>query len=157
MIDLFDTRSSNGNKPRLDLLMKDFEQSREKIGVPAPAYTEFLIGSGSARGAYQARIENMSRFSIEPFSTRAAMECSILLTEVFSKQQQKAIGKTKLKFDWMIVATAKAMNATCMYTCDGDIKRACERISFPYVMINTLALPPESPQGKLFFEGAPEA
>ena len=146
LIDLFDTRASNKNRPRLDLLMRDFEQRQEKIGVPAPAYTEFLVGAGNARGAYQTRIENMSRFIIEPFSKRAAMECSILLIEAFSKPDQKNVTKTKFKFDWMIVAAAKAMNATCMYTRDGDIERACKQASLPYVMINALPLPPESPQ-----------
>lgn len=146
LIDLFDTRASNKNKPRLDLLMRDFEQRKEKVGVPAPAYTEFLVGAGTARAAYQSRIESMSRFIIEPFSTRAAMECSILLIDAFSQLEQKNITKTKFKFDWMIVAAAKAMNANCMYTRDDDIKRACKRVSFPCVMINALPLPPESPQ-----------
>lgn len=146
LIDLFDARVSNKNRSRLDQLMRDFEQRRERVGVPAPAYTEFLVGAGSARSAYQTRIESMSRFSIEPFSTRAAMECSILLIDAFSNQDQRKITKTKFKFDWMIVAAARAMNATCVYTSDDDLERACKRISLPCVMITTLPLPPESPQ-----------
>ena len=146
LIDLFDTRALNKNRPRLDLLMKDFDQRREKVGVPAPAYTEFFVGAGKARDEYQRRFESTSRFIIEPFSKRAAMECSILLIEAFSKPDQRNITKTKFKFDWMIVAAAKAMNATCMYTCDGDIERACKQASLPCVMVNSLPLPPENPQ-----------
>ena len=147
LIDLFDPRPTNVRKQRLDVLVPDLEQSKQKIILPAPAYSEFLIGAGRAREAYHKKIENMSNFFIEPFSKRAAVECAILLADVYSKKEQRGISKTKIKYDWMIVSIAKAINATCMYTSDGDIKRACERIGMQYVMIDSIALPTPNPQG----------
>ena len=112
LIDLFNPNLTGDRRQRLDLLVEVLQKQRQKVAIPAPAYTEFLIGAAGARDGYHARIEKSSIFRVEPYSKRVAIECAILLANVFSKSEKRAITKTKLKFDWMIVATAKALDAS---------------------------------------------
>ena len=146
LIDLFDTRPKNVNRDRLDLLVTGFDQTRTKIALPAPAFTEFLVGAGRARGALASKIQTSSRFVVKPFSTKAAMECAIMLADVLNAKDQKQITKAKIKYDWMIVAIAKSENAQFVYSSDADIERACKRVGLPFIKVDSLPLPPVNPQ-----------
>jgi len=153
LIDLFNPRIKGPRKARIDLLVADLEQRRQKVVVPAPAYAEFLIGAADARQAYHARVEASSIFRVEPFGKRASLECAILLGQVFTAKQQKDVTKTKIKFDWMIVAIAKAATAECVYTSDPDIVRCCKHVNLPCISIDSITLPPPPPQ-RDWIEGA---
>lgn len=146
LIDLFNPKATGDRRRRLDLLVSTLEKQREKVVVPAPAYTEFLVGADRARDAYQARIEKSSIFRVEPYSKKVAMECAILLSDVFSKSEKRAVTKTKLKFDWMIVATARALDASCLYTGDDDIVRCSKHAGVTSIRLDDLPLPAVSPQ-----------
>ena len=152
LIDLFNPNASGNRRLRLELLVSTLEKQKEKIVIPAPAYTEFLIGAAGARDAYQARIEKSSVFRVEPYSKKVAMECAILLSGVFSMREKRAITKTKLKFDWMIVATAKALDASCVYTGDDDIVRFSKHAGVMSTRLDDLPLPPVAPQIGLDFD-----
>jgi predicted nucleic acid-binding protein len=152
LIDLFNPNVTGDRNKKLDLLVSTLEKQKEKVVIPAPAYTEFLIGAASARDAYQARIEKSSVFRVEPFSKRVAMECAILLAAVFSAREKRAITKTKIKFDWMIVATAKSLGAACIYTSDNDIIRCGNHIAVRSLHIDSLPLPAVSPQTAFPFD-----
>jgi predicted nucleic acid-binding protein len=152
LIDLFNPKATSDRRLRLDLLVLTLEKQKQKVVVPAPAYTEFLIGAASARDAYQARIEKSSTFRVEPYSKKVAMECAILLSSVFSRSEKRAITKTKLKFDWMIVATAKALDATCLYTGDDDVIRCSSHAGVASLRLDDLPLPTVSPQLGLPFD-----
>lgn len=143
LIDLFNERLSGPRKQRIDILMARL--GKEKIAIPAPAYAEFLTRSAAARAAYIQRISSSSAFKVEPFSNRAAIECAIILEGVFTSKQKKELTKTKLKFDWMIVATAKAANATTIYTTDADIVRACAHAKLDCSHMDDIIIPPETP------------
>jgi len=152
LIDIFDPKTKGPRKLRLDLLIKTLDQQGQKIVIPAPAYTEFLVGAASARSDYQSRIENSRVFRVEPYSKKVAMECAILLAAVFTSAQKRAITKTKLKFDWMIAATAKALGAACVYSCDDDIVRCSRHAGVTSTLVDDLPLPPVLPQFTLGFE-----
>ena len=146
LIDLFNPKVMGNRRLRLDLLIGTLDKQKEKVVIPAPAYTEFLIGAHGARDAYQARIEKSSMFRVEPYSKKVAIECAILLSSVFSTPEKRAITKTKLKFDWMIVATAKALDAAYVYTGDDDIVRFSKHAGVMAVRLDDLPLPAASPQ-----------
>ncbi len=155
LVDLFNAKLAGGRRLKIDLLVATLEKQKEKVVVPAPAYTEFLIGAGSARSDYQSRIEQSSVFRVEPYSKMVAMECAILLSDVLTSRESRSITKTKFKFDWMIVATAKALGSTCVYAGDKDIMNCCKRAGIRSIHLDDLPTPPVPPQISLPFEAPP--
>lgn len=142
LVDLFNVALIGERRERLDLLVNTLEEKRERIVVPTPAYTEFLVKAGTAKNAYYQRLEDSSSvFQIEPFSKRAAVECADLLERAFSLKSRREITKTKFKFDWMIVATAKAHGASCLYCIDADIERYAVSAGIVATHIDALPLP----------------
>lgn len=145
LIDFFNPKLIGERRLRIDLLLKTLDLRRQKIIVPAPAFSEFLIGAASARGEYQKRVEESNVFRIAAFDEVAAMECALLLSRVFSAKEQRGITRTKIKFDWMIVSIAKTTpGVTCMYAGDADIARCAAHAGVQSVQVDELPLPAQS-------------
>ncbi len=143
MIDLFDPRLKGEAKQRIQILIASL--GKEKVVIPAPAYIEFLTRADRAREEYHASIEASSTFRVEPLSTRAAIECAILLDGVFSKKQKTSVTRTKLKFDWMIIAIAKTLAPRLVYSHDDDIVKACKHAGLASVCVSRIVIPPPTP------------
>ncbi len=141
LVDLFNPNLFGERRERLDLLVKTLEQKGDRVMVPTPAYAEFLVKADSAKSSYYKKIESSKFFRIEPFSQRAAIECAELLERAFALKDRRNVTKTKFKFDWMIVAAAKAHGATCLYHLDGDIGRYATTAGIAAVHVDTLPLP----------------
>lgn len=141
LVDLFNINLRGERRERLDLLIETLRQKREVVMVPTPAYAEFLVKSGNARSSYSERIEASNTFRIDPFSKRAAVECAQLLEQAFKLKDRRNVTKTKFKFDWMIVATARAHGASCVYHLDSDIGRYATTAGIAAVHIDELPLP----------------
>ena len=88
-------------------------------------------------------------FEIAPFDVKAAMECSLLLEDAWSKAEKRAITKTKFKYDWQIVAIAASRRVTTIYSDDGDVSSAAAKANIQVIRIDDLALPLSAAQGKL--------
>lgn len=144
LIDLFNDRLAGPRKERMEVLMAKL--GKEKVVIPTPAYAEFLTRAATAREAYHTRIESSSTFRVEPFSKRASIECAIMLDQVFSAKEKRMVSKAKIKFDWMIVATAKAVGASCVYTSDQDISRCCKHAALACILIGEIQIPPPEPK-----------
>ena len=141
LIDLFNPYLAGERRERLDLLIKTLELAGDRVMVPTPAYAEFLVKAESAKTEYYKRIESSKFFRIEPFSQRAAVQCADLLERAFSVKERRNVTKTKFKFDWMIVAAAKAHAASCIYFIDGDIGRYAKSAGVPAMHVDGLPLP----------------
>ena len=144
LIDLFDSRSKGPRRQRIDILIESL--GKEKIYIPAPAYIEFLTRADKARQNYQEEIEASDTFRIEPLSKRASIECAILLEPIFTAKQKREITKTKLKFDWMIVAIAKTLAPRCVYACDDDVVKGCKHAGLACMHIDEIIIPPPAPE-----------
>ena len=145
LIDVLNPKLSGVRKLRIDLLLKTLAARRQKVIVPAPAYSEFLIGAASARGDYQKRIAQSSVFRIAAFDEVAALECALLLSRVFSAKEQRSITRTKIKFDWMIVSIAKTTpGLTRLYAGDADIARCATHAGVESVHVDDLPVPAQS-------------
>jgi hypothetical protein len=145
LIDLFNPKASGARKARIDLLLETLVARRQKVMVPAPAYSEFLVGAALARDAYLKRISDSSVFSVGPFDQAAAIGCALLLGKVFTVREQRNITKAKIKFDWMIVAIAKtAPGVTHIYSGDADIVRCAIHAGIASVHLDELPLPAQS-------------
>jgi predicted nucleic acid-binding protein len=142
LVDLFQPVRDGERRQRIDLLMADLAKRQTKIIVPAPAYSEFMVKAGHARGDYQKRIEKSRGFRVEPFGARAALECAFLLDAAFTMRQRQNVTKTKFKFDWMIVAIAKATpGVTCIYSGDDDIVSYSQWAGVMVIHLDSLSLP----------------
>ncbi len=143
LIDIFNPLLTGPRKQRIDALMVSL--GKEKIVIPAPAYIEFLTRADKAREQYHILIEANKSFKVEPLSKRAAVECAIILDTVFSAKQKKEVTRTKLKFDWMIVAIAKTLSQRCVYTSDTDILNGCKHAGLNCVLVDSILIPPPAP------------
>ena len=145
LIDLFNPKLNGERRQRLDLLVKNLTELRQKIVVPAPAYTEFMVGAIGARDDYQARIDQTSSFRVEPFDKKASVECAFLLSKALTSKDRGNITKTKFKFDWMIVAVAKTVpGLKCIYCGDDDVMRYASRAGIDAVHVDALPLPAQT-------------
>jgi predicted nucleic acid-binding protein len=149
LIDLFNPRLKGDRRAKLDELVAQLQKSRSKILIPTPALTELLVRAGKAREEIHQQLSNKSKFQITPFDSRAAMECALMLEDALDTKSKHQITKSKIKFDWLIVATAAAHNATTIYSDDGDIARCGQRANIKVVKIDDLPLPASARQKKL--------
>lgn len=99
LIDLFDRRVKGDRRARIDELIENLSASKTKVLLPTPALSEFLVHAGKARDEYYRQLSRENPYKIAPFDARAAMDCALQLEETFTRKEQRAISKTKIKFD----------------------------------------------------------
>ncbi len=68
-------------RERIEQLCVDLQERRDKIGIPAPALSEFLILAGDAGPDYLQAIDGSSVFRVLPFDQRAAIELAAMELE----------------------------------------------------------------------------
>lgn len=149
LIDLFNPAVGGDQRAALDGLVKDLEQSRSRILIPAPCVTELLVLGGKAGDAFQKVLGGSSGFDVIPFDKRAATECGILLKEAWDRKSGTKITKTKFKYDWMVVACAASRNVGVIYSDDGDIGRAAASAKIKVIKQKELPLPEAARQHDL--------
>ncbi len=154
LIDLFNPRLGGDRRAKLDNLVNELQKQRTKILIPTPALTELLIGAGKARGAILQKLSGRSVFEITPFNSRAAVECSLLLEEALDKAGKRQIAKSKIKFDWQIVAIAACHDTSVIYSDDDDIARYGKRANLVVIKTDDLPLPVSTSQGSLDLQTA---
>ena len=146
LIDLFNPKLAGDQRAALDHLIHDLSKARVRILIPSPCLTELLIRAGKARDQYVQRLGNASSFEVIPFDRRAATECALLLEDAWDSKSQRAITRTKFKFDWMIVASAASRGVQKIYTDDDDILRCAAQVGIQAIAQKNLMVPSESRQ-----------
>jgi predicted nucleic acid-binding protein len=139
-------------KERIEKLVADLGKARTKIVIPTPALSEALVRAGAA--ASQAIVDGLQRhavFQVQPFDARAAIELAAMTRDAVAKGRKKdeKITWAKLKFDRQIVAIAKVVGATTIYSDDKDMRAIGREAKIEVVGIADLSAPPESRQGNL--------
>ncbi len=129
--------------------MAELSKARTRILIPAPCLTELLIRAASARDQYLKLLTNNAAFEVIPHDQRAATECALLLEQAWDSKSQKAVTRTKFKFDSMIVACAASRNVTRFYSDDGDILRCSTQVKIQTIKQSELPIPPESRQMRI--------
>lgn len=156
LIDLFNEKLKGERREKLDFLVHRLTKSRTKVIIPTPSLTELLVRADKARDSYFRKISSTSVFSVAPFDSRAAMECSILLEAAWSKSEQRKISHSKFKFDWQIVSIAASRSATAIYSDDGDLERAARHVRIPVYKTSDLPLPESALQQEIAFNAEPD-
>jgi hypothetical protein len=108
--------------------------------------SELLIGVGHSRSQILQELTHSPKFLIAPFGPKEALELA-LLAETARKQSGKKRGdsggtRAKVKFDWQIVAIAKAQNVKTIYSEDPDIKKLAALVGITVKSVADLPLPP---------------
>jgi predicted nucleic acid-binding protein len=146
LIDYFNPNLQGDRRAKVDHLAQTLEKKGDKIIIPTPALTELLVGAGKARDEYYKKLSSSRAFKIEPFNSRAAIECALLLAEAWSPKEQRKVAKVKFKFDWQIVAIAASCNVSAIYSDDPDIERYAKRVNIQVTKTDDLPLPDSARQ-----------
>jgi predicted nucleic acid-binding protein len=142
-----------GTNSRIDFLVSELAEAGERIIVPAPALCEVLVGAGNAGPKYLEILARSRYFRIAEFGERAAIEAAVQTREALASGDKR--GPTpdsdwgKVKFDRQIVAIAKVLEATIIYTDDAQLSKHAEAVGIAAINFATLPLPPEQPQLEL--------
>jgi hypothetical protein len=148
-------------KERIDYLVKQLERNKTRIIIPTPALSEALVRAGVAGS--QAIVEQLQKFSVfqvEPFDTRAAIEVAAMTRNAIDsgrKRENAAATWAKIKYDRQIVAIAKVVGATTIYSDDSDIAAIAARANIKVIGLADLPLPPESAQQEMDLTGSAES
>ena len=149
LIDLFNPRLHGDKRAALDFLVTELSKARTRILIPSPCLTELLIRAGAAKDKYVQQLGSGSAFDIIPYDRRAATECALLLEKAWDNKTQKAVIRTKFKFDWMIVACAASRNVQRIYSDDGDILHCAAQVGIQTIKQSDLKISPESRQVRI--------
>lgn len=112
----------DGARERQELLRAMVDREATTIVVPYPVLAERLL---SGRDGYR----NIASIEFAVFEMKAA---DILTRKIgihaALKGAKPTLHRQRLKYDAMIVATAKAWGASCILSKDGDIRRFAEMV-----------------------------
>ena len=129
---------------RIEKLLEDLDSESERIILPTPVLSEFVIQVGKDGPAYLDKLSAMKNILAKAFDQVAAIELAALEVEdrlKHSKRVGSASPWAKLRFDRQIVAIAKANRATRIYSDDEDVMKFATRIGIQVVRTWELALP----------------
>jgi predicted nucleic acid-binding protein len=142
-------------RERIEFPIQQLEKARTKIVIPTPVLSELLVRAGPA--ASQEIVEEVNRlavFRIEPFDARAAIEVAAMTRATLAGTGKKRGASkspwAKIKFDRQIVATAKVVGATMIYSDDRDVIAIAKAEGIPVMGLADLPVPDRARQGELF-------
>ena len=153
VISLLSKRGSPERDGRIKTLMDSLTLQKASIIIPAPVLVEVLVGVDPALGAeYYAKFTKPP-FRLGPFGPRAVIECADLLRVALTFRELRQVTKNKVKYDWMIVAIAKAESVRHVYHDDADVAAMCIRAGLANTRIGNLPLSVKHATPQLPFDG----
>jgi hypothetical protein len=112
----------------MDELVKELSRKGEKILIPDPALSEFLVTAvfaGASIQDYLKIVQDAQHFVTKPFGVRAAVEIAERLAAAIKagdkREGQKSEPWEKLKIDRQIIAISIVEGATAIYSTDKHI------------------------------------
>ncbi len=122
-----DTNSSvPGARQRIEFLIKTLEARRETVVIPTPVLSEVLVHAGAAGPRYLDILDSTRCVRIEPFERRAAIELAEMTRDAIKDGDLRAgtaATRAKLKFDRQIIAIARTVGESTIYSDDTDIAK----------------------------------
>ena len=129
---------------RIEKLLEDLDSEDERIILPTPVLSEFLILAGRDAPAYLEKLSEMKNILVKPFDEKAAIELAAREVEDRALQGKRAGSASpwaKLRFDRQIVAIAKTNEATRIYSDDDDLRKFAVRLGIEVTCTWQLPLP----------------
>ncbi len=129
---------------RIEKLQEDLDSDSERMILPTPVLSEFLIFVGKDGPDYLEKLSGMKTILVKPFDQVAAIELAALEVEDRLKTGKRAGSASpwaKLRFDRQIVAIAKTNDARRIYSDDEDVIKFATRIGIQVIPTWELPLP----------------
>lgn len=138
---------------RVAYLIRQLDESKAKVVIPTPALSEALVRPGiEAAEKYVERLQKMSVFRIYPFDTKAAMEVAAMARAELVMGRKRGNSDApwqKVKYDRQIVAIAKVVRASTIYSDDRHVRTIARKAGIEVVRLADLPLPPHAAQRDL--------
>jgi len=134
-------------KERVEHLLATLQKAGERIVIPTPALSEFLVHAGAAGPRYLDTIQRSARFKISPYGVRAAVEVAAAIASAIKKGNKRGASKdtwAKVNFDRQIAAIAKVDGCHTIYSDDPGLKTFAETLGLKVQMLADLDLPPSN-------------
>jgi predicted nucleic acid-binding protein len=129
---------------RIEKLQEDLDSDSERMILPTPVLSEFLIFVGKDGPSYLEKLSGMKTILVRPFDQVAAIELAALEVEDRLKTGKRAGSASpwaKLRFDRQIVAIARTNGAKRIYSDDEDVMKFSTRIGIQVIPTWELPLP----------------
>jgi predicted nucleic acid-binding protein len=129
---------------RIEKLLEDLDNEAERMILPTPVLSEFLILAGKDAPAYLEKLARMRNILIKPFDEMAAIELAAVEVEDRSKGDKRGGSAgiwTKIRFDRQIVAIARTHKAKRIYSDDLDLAKFATKMGIEVVSTWELQLP----------------
>jgi predicted nucleic acid-binding protein len=130
---------------RIEKLLEDLDGESERMVLPTPVLSEFLILVGRDGPEYLEKLSGMKNILVKPFDQVAAIELAAVEVEDRLRQGKRAGSGSpwaKLRFDRQIVAIAKTNGASRIYSDDEDVVKFATRREMKVIRTWELPLPP---------------
>lgn len=134
---------------RIERLVDDLYASNERVVIPTPALSEFLVLAEDDGQQYLAELTNRPGFYIRSFDQMAAIELAAmeLLARGMGGKRFPLSSDTpwqKVKYDRQIVAISKIHQVHTIYSDDRDIRMIAENLGIKVIPCWELPLPPSA-------------
>ena len=130
---------------RIEKLLEDLDSEFERIIIPTPSLSEFLILAGRDASAYLDKISEMKTLMVKPFDQMAAVELAVTELEDRAAGDKRGGSASatwnKVRFDRQIIAIIKVNGARRMYSDDKDVKKFATKIGLEVISSWELPLP----------------
>lgn len=149
------------NDPRFERivgLIQDVVSSKTIIGVPAPAWAEFLCGTDVATTDVINALKKRGAIRILPFDEVAAFEASLIFRGAMRSGKKKGSSSAPwqaVKVDRQILAIARQHGVKTIYTDDENMAAEAARLGIEAIATAELPLKPK--QATLSFDESPTA
>lgn len=153
LITLATAEETDGTYERLVGLIGDLAAAKIVIGIPAPAWAEFLCGTDIATSGIIAALKKRSAIRILPFDEVAAFETALIHRGAVASGKKKGTAKApwqQVKVDRQILAIARQHRVTAIYTDDDDMIAEAARLGITTIRPDEIPLKPG--QNKLNFD-----
>jgi predicted nucleic acid-binding protein len=133
-------------KERIEQLIDDLDNARERIIIPTPALSEFLVLAGADAPQYLGEISLMSHVRVEAFDQLAAIELAAIEGAAHKTGNKRhplvaSVPWQKVKLDRQIVAVAKLHQSRAIYSDDAHIRSIAEDLGIRVASSWELPLP----------------
>jgi predicted nucleic acid-binding protein len=140
---------------RIEKLLEDLDSESERMILPTPVLSEFLILAGKDASTYLEKLAGMRNILIKPFDEMAAIELAAVEVEDRAKGDKRGGSSgiwTKIRFDRQIVAITRTNGAKRIYSDDEDLAKFATKLGIEVVPTWHLPLP-AAKQIKIEYEG----
>ena len=131
---------------RIAGLIQDLTAAKTVIGVPAPAWAEYLCGTDLATSVLIGLLKKRSAIRILPFDEIAATELALFDQMTRAKGSKKGASHAswqKIKIDRQILAISKVHSATLIYSEDEGLIVEAGRLGIPVCRTGDIPLKPK--------------